>query len=162
MVKVQNVLDILAMPQITDGQIYELKRFCNDNATSSNKAELILQVQNYLSYANWFQKHKSNLGALMPAASRDVNSGMPSQIGIVSADSVLSKFVSAYTSCDDNSSNDLINALLQSFACKMNGRMNAPYMSNLIDLCQVIRHKSNAAYSFLRENLLLPSVRHLV
>ena len=48
----------------------------------------------------------------MPAASRDVNSGMPSQIGIVSADSVLSKFVSAYTSCDDNSSNDLINALL--------------------------------------------------
>ena len=85
-----------------------------------------------------------------------------SRIGILSADTVLSNFVSAYTKSEENSSNVLINALLQSFAAKMSGHMNAPYSSSLIDLCQVIRHKSKSAYSFLCENLLLPSLRHLV
>ena len=98
----------------------------------------------------------------MPSAAKEAKLGTPSQIGIVSANNVLSLFVSARTRSKDTSSNVLLNALLQSFAAKMNGNMNAPCSSNLIDLCQLIRHKSKSAYSFLRENLLLPSLRHLV
>ena len=82
----------------------------------------------------------------MPSAAKEANLGTPSQIGIVSANNVLSLFASACIRSKDTSSNVLLNSLLQLFVVKMNGNMNAPYSSNLIDLCQAIRHKSKSAY----------------
>ena len=161
--KGSNALDILALLQITDKQIGDLQRFTLDTAPSNETVKLILQVKNYVNNATWFQKHKSQLGAFVPfSLSNDELRTPSSQIGIVSADSVLSKFVSAHASWNDDSSNVLINSLLQSFAAKINGRMSTPNASNLIDSCQAIRHKPKSACSFLMGNLLLPSVRHFV
>ena len=114
------------------------------------KALLVLCVKNYAKYAQWFIKHKSDLEVLMPSTVNDCNKSTPSQIGIVSAYAVPSNFVSAYTILKDNLSNVLMNALLQSFSAKMNLQMNDPYTSNLIYICQVIRHTLKSTYSFLR------------
>ena len=163
MSKVKIVLDILSMPQITDDQVTILKNFSKyESDPVPAKAKLMLQTKNYVSYAQWFEKHGRELALILPGATVNLNASTPSYVGIVSADSVLSNFVSAYTSCESNQQNMLLNALIQSYTCKMNGRMNAPYASTLMDLCQVIRYKSASAYAFLRENMFLPSVRHLV
>ena len=54
----------------------------------------------------------------MPSVVNDCNKSTPSKIEIVSADTVLSKFVSSYTVYKDNSSKVLLSDLLQSFSEK--------------------------------------------
>ena len=56
MANIKNVLDILALPEITDRQITDLERFCFDTSASNQKAALILRVKNYIKYAKCFQK----------------------------------------------------------------------------------------------------------
>ena len=51
MANVKNVLDILALPEITDRQITDLERFCFDISASNKKAALIIRVKNYIKYA---------------------------------------------------------------------------------------------------------------
>ena len=162
MKKVQNVLDIMSLPRITDEQVVQLGKFsCDTSSKNPNKTQLIQQTINYCKYAKWFKANKENLVVLYPKGASSVNQTTPSLVGIVGAESVLSNFVSAYKNIGAENQDTLLEGLLMSYTSKMEGRMNAQYSSTILDLAQVLRYKSKAAYAFLQSNMLLPSLRHL-
>ena len=77
------------MAQIIDVQIREWYHFWMDASLSTEKAELMLQMKNFLVCPQWFEKNKPQLGVLMSSASIEAKLGVPSQIEIVSAYTVL-------------------------------------------------------------------------
>ena len=93
-----------------------------------------------------------------PSAS---NSTPTEIVGIVGVDNILSNFVEVYQRCSSENMDALLTGLLMSYTSKMNGIIYAKYSSSIINLAQVIRLKSKAAYTVLQANLLLPSIRHL-
>ena len=111
---------------MTNGQINELKIFFSDFVASREKCLLILRGKNNVKYTKWFRKHKSELGAFMPSTANKYNKRPPSKIEIVSSDTFLSNLVSSYTASKDNSSNVILNALLQPLSEKINGQINDP------------------------------------
>jgi len=55
MSSIKTVLDIMALPIITDDQVQQLHKFTFDYQTSNlRKKNLIEQVKNYSNYAKWF------------------------------------------------------------------------------------------------------------
>ena len=162
MSSIKNVLDIMALPIITDDQVQQLHKFTFDYQTSNlRKKNLIEQVKNYSNYAKWFVRHKKHLSFLYPDGAASANKSTVSHVGVVGTNTLLQNFVTSYLQADLDSKDLILEGMLMSYTTKMSGKMNAKYSSTIIDLAQVIRYKSKAAYNFLHSNMLLPSIRQL-